>query len=473
MKRVLSLLLLCTLVLTVLPVGANAAGTRKPIYVGNPAVDYMAEEILDDLDLEDKSDYEQIVTVYDWIIEHGERYEWDGEYRFDPTEVQLASQGSFAQDYYDRLARGEILLRQDWEKVSGLCGSDYYGYSLDDTAQVASQAYSMMLKMTGSCASFTSLLTVLLGHLGYDSRQFHGEFVNMDGTQVEHTWSYALIDGKWYWMDIRIDHAIGGGHQYFMIEDTEQWAKEHIWSQEQSDWLYEHAEEIYELYEETDPEPTVPSEPPAEPSEPSAPPAEVPTEPSDDRVVLISSDWAADYMQRALEAGLMPDALLSKNLSHNMTRQEFSSVVVRLYESLTGAVLPDYDGPSPFTDCADADVLNAFRLGIVNGMGDGTFAPDATLTREQAAAMLGRTYELATQGIVFDGAFLPQSKDEFSDHGDIFDYAKPYIYFFVGNGVINGMGDGTFAPKGTLTREQALKISVVCFENLQISLSAS
>ena len=454
MKRTLSLLLALTLVLAILPMSASAEKVRKPIYVGNLAVDFMAEEILDDLDLEGRSDLEQITIVYDWIIANGERYDWDGEYRFDPNEVQADCQGRFAQEYYEKLANGEILLRQNWEDVSGLCGSDYYGYSLDETGQVAMQAYDMMLKMTGSCASFTSLLTVLLGHLGYDSRQFHGEFINMDGSQVEHTWNYALIDGKWYWMDIRIDHAIGGGHQYFMKEDTEAWAKEHIWPREQSDWLYEHTDEIYALYEAEDAEPAEPAEPPTD-------------------AALLCSDWAYDHMVRAQEAGLIPQTLWGEDLTMNITRQEFAAVAVLLYEAFTGVELPDYGGLSPFTDCEDADVLKACHLGIVNGMGDGTFAPDATLTREQASAMLGRTYEKATQGIIMEGAFLPQSPDTFIDHGEIFDYAKAYIYFFVGQRIIDGMGDGTFSPKGTMTREQALKISIVCRENLQILVSAS
>lgn len=468
MKRALSVLLLVALVLAAVPVGASAAAERTPIYVGNLAVDYMAQEILDRLELDGKSDYEQIVTVYDWIIENGERYEWDGEYRFDPTEVQLASQGSFAQEYQQKLANGEILLRQNWEEASGLSGSDYYGYSLDDTNQVASQAYNMMLKMTGSCAGFTSLLTVLLGHLGYDSRQFHGEFINMDGTQVEHTWNYALIGGTWYWMDIRIDHAIGGGHQYFMKEDTDAWAKEHIWPREQSDWLYEHTDEIYALYAAEDSTPPAPAEPPAEPSEdePAVPSVDVPAK-------LICSDWAADYMARAQELGLIPESLLPKDLSQGISRQEFSAAAVLLYEAFTGTQIPIYEGASPFSDCEDADVLKAFNLGIVNGMGDGTFAPYDTLTREQASAMLGRAYELATQGVTFEGAFLPQSTEYFSDHDNIFDYAKSYIYFFVGQGIINGMGDGTFAPKDTMTREQALKISIVCLENLYFSNSVS
>lgn len=456
MKRFLSLILLLALLLTALPVSASAANVRKPIYLGNLAVDYMADEILRGLELDGKSEYDKILTVYDWIIDNSERYEWDGEYRFDEAAVQLASQGSFAQSYYEKLSDGEILLRQEWEAVSGLCGTDFFGFSLDANYQIGLQAYSMMLKMTGSCASFTSLFTVLLGHLGYDSRQFHGEFINMDGSRVEHTWNYVLIDGTWYWFDIRIDHAIGGGsHQYFMIEDTENWALEHIWPREQSDWLAEHTEEIYALYA------------PAWTSEP------LPEESPAEEIELLCSDWAKGYMETALHHDLIPEALLTADLAQSITRQEFAAVALALYTSFTGLDIPAYEGLPPFFDTEDADVLKAYSLGLVNGMGDGTFAPDDTLTREQASAMLGRAYELATQGVLFGGAFLPQGPEEFSDHTEISDWSKNYIGFFVGQGVVNGMGDGTFAPKGTMTREQSLKIAAVCVQNLQNSASPS
>ncbi len=450
MKRALSLLLILAMLMAVLPT-ASAREVRKPIYLDNLAVDYMAEVILDRLDLEDLSEHDKIMTVYDWIIANSERYEWDGEYRFDEAEVLLESQGSFAQTYRELLAEGEILLRQDWEEVSGLRGSDYYGYSLDTTWQVASQAYTMMLKMTGSCASFTSLFTVLLSHLGYDSRLFHGEFINMDGSQVEHTWNYVLIDGTWYWFDIRIDHAIGGGHQYFMKEDTQAWAKEHIWPEEQSQWLVGHTEEIAALY---------------------APEAFPQDEPVPD-AAYTCSDWAADYMAAALTYGLIPESLLHADLTGEITRQEFAETALLLYTGFTGLDIPDYEGLTPFFDTEDAEVLKAYSLGLVNGMGDGTFAPDATLTREQAATMLGRAYELASQGVLFGGAFLPQGQEQFSDQAMISDYAKNYIGFFVGQGIVDGMGDGTFAPKGTMTREQALKISAVCVQNLQNYFSPS
>ena len=454
MKRLLSFLLILTMLFAVLPT-ASAQEIRKPIYMDDLAVDYMAEVILDRLDLEDLSERDKIKAIYDWIIANSERYEWDGEYRFDEAEVLSESQGSFAQKYRELLAEDEILLRKDWEEVSGLHGSDYYGYSLDTTWQVASQAYTMMLKMTGSCAAFTSLFTVLLSHLGYDSRLFHGEFINMDGSQVEHTWNYVLIDGTWYWFDIRIDHAIGGGHQYFMKEDTEAWAKEHIWPMEQSDWLVEHTEEIAALY---------------------APEEHVEQLPQDDPVseaAFTCSDWAKDYMDTALSHGLIPDSLLTEDLTGSITRQEFAETALLLYTGFTGLDIPDYEGLSPFFDTEDPAILKAYSLKLINGMGDGTFAPDATLTREQASTMLGRAYELASQGVLFDGMFLPQGPESFSDQSSISDYAKNYIGFFVGQGIVNGMGDGTFAPKGTMTREQALKIAAVCVQNLQNYFSPS
>ncbi|MBQ9967677.1 MAG: S-layer homology domain-containing protein [Oscillospiraceae bacterium] len=454
MKRLLSLLLISAMLFVMLPT-ASAKEIRKPIYVDDLAVDYMAEVILDRLELESLPEIDKIRTVYDWIIANSERYEWDGEYRFSESEVLMESRGSFAQKYRELLAEGQILVRQDWEDISGLHSSDYYGYCLDTTWQVASQAYTMMLKMTGSCAAFTSLFTVLLGHLGYDSRLFHGEFVNMDGSQVEHTWNYVLIDGTWYWFDIRIDHAIGGGHQYFMKEDTEAWAKEHIWNEAQSDWLVANTAEISALYA------------------PESRPDELPQDAPAAEAAYTCSDWAAGYMEAALFYDLIPMGLLQADLTAPITRQEFAETALLLYTRFTGLDIPAYEGLSPFLDTEDPQILKAYSLGLVNGMGDGTFAPDATLTREQASTMLGRAYELASQGVLFDGAFLPQSEEAFYDQGSISHYAVRYIGFFVGQQIIDGMGDGTFRPQDTMTREQALKIAAVCVQNLQNYFSPS
>ena len=64
-----------------------------------------------------------------------------------------------------------------------------------------------------------------------------------------------------------------------------------------------------------------------------------------------------------------------------------------------------------------------------------------------------------------DGSKLPQTGVKaFADDSSISSYARNYIYFFAGQDIINGVGNGKFAPKQSMTRESALKISVVTTE---------
>ena len=123
----------------------------------------------------------------------------------------------------------------------------------DSNDYVAWAAYQMMLYRVGQCHNFAGLLTVLLGHLGYDCRLIDGVFLNRDGSAVEHKWNYVLLDGKYYWLDVRMDHAnyerTGKlNHTYFLIEDTAQWEKKHSWDRSYSDAMMECAELMVETY---------------------------------------------------------------------------------------------------------------------------------------------------------------------------------------------------------------------------------
>ena len=46
----------------------------------------------------------------------------------------------------------------------------------------------------------------------------------------------------------------------------------------------------------------------------------------------------------------------------------------------------------------------------------------------------------------------------FDDDANIADYAKTAVEVLTGAGILNGMGDGTFAPKSTVTRAQSAKV---------------
>ena len=163
-------------------------------------------------------------------------------------------------------------------------------------------------------------------------------------------------------------------------------------------------------------------------------------------------------MARAGEMGLIPDSLAGQDLTQSITRKEFAAVAMKLYEAMTGKSAPYVS--SPFTDTNDGNVARAYGLGVVNGLGDGQFGPDRTLTREEAVTMLGRVCELAKTGAVEDGLSLGGGMMNFSDNAAIGQYARPYVSYFVAGGMVKGMEDGRFAPRGAMTREQALKVAL-------------
>jgi len=452
-KRLFALLLALTMLVGLLPVTAVAGQSKLygqvPIYLGYPDLDYMAEQILKDIDLSGKTAEDRIRAVYDWVIVNCDREGDTDTLYFDVDEVLKQAEGDFLKEMENAIVNGDATLRID---VAGEMGSaDGLTVPYDSNYYVASFAYPMMMYRVGNCAHYAALLTLLLNHLGYDCRLIDGEFINSDGSQVEHKWNMVLVDGQYYWLDPRMDHAAyekSGKlkHSYFMVKDTAQWEKKHQWDHSYSDAMMESAQLLVETYG------LLLSIPDA---------VEENTKTWSD-----CSDWAKLYLEKSLEKEIYPDAFVLADMTQPVTRGEFASVAVLFYQALTGKeTAVDPEKANPFTDvtAADEDVLVAYQLGIVNGMSANEFAPNGTLTREQAVTMLGRVVELAEAGKVSDGSGLKQGQTEvaaFTDEADIGTWAKNYVAYFVSHGVVNGMTDGSFAPKANMTREQAMKVAV-------------
>lgn len=111
------------------------------------------------------------------------------------------------------------------------------------------------------------------------------------------------------------------------------------------------------------------------------------------------------------------------------------------------------DATNPFTDVpADKWYTNAViwaaSEGIVNGVTETTFSPDATITREQIATILYRY------------AGKPDATGDLSTYPDevaVSTYAVDAMRWAVGMGIINGM-DGKLAPQSSATRAQIATI---------------
>ena len=98
-----------------------------------------------------------------------------------------------------------------------------------------------------------------------------------------------------------------------------------------------------------------------------------------------------------------------------------------------------------------ADAVNwAAEKGYVSGVGDGKFAPDASITREQMALILYRyAGSPDASGMVLR---------EFADGDSVSAYAVDAIRWAVHEGLISGMENNTLAPQGTATRAQVAQI---------------
>lgn len=164
------------------------------------------------------------------------------------------------------------------------------------------------------------------------------------------------------------------------------------------------------------------------------------------------------YVERAADLGIMKGhANGTFGPEDPITRAQ----VVQALANFAGADLSGYTG-SAFSDVKGEDwyapaVAWAVEHGIVNGMGDGTFAPDQPILREHLCNVLARY--LRSLGYEKSG-----TPDQFTDDGLISDSGKAHVYFCVSMGIVNGMGDGTFAPQHTATRGQMAKLLVGMYD---------
>ena len=158
-----------------------------------------------------------------------------------------------------------------------------------------------------------------------------------------------------------------------------------------------------------------------------------------------ASAWAHDDIARAIELRLVPQNLQSA-FTQPITRAEFAALAVALYEAVTGE---EIIGRMEFNDTADINVQKMGYLGVVTGVGGGNFAPNQSLTREQAAVMLARLSSAISQP-------LPQANPTFADNANISAWAFEAVGQMQASGIMGGVGGNNFSPSGAYTREQSI-----------------
>ncbi len=170
----------------------------------------------------------------------------------------------------------------------------------------------------------------------------------------------------------------------------------------------------------------------------------------------VRTHWARESIEYVAEAGLFNGVSATTFCpSQNMSRGMLVTVLYRM------AGLPAVNASSNFTDVdaaayyADA-VAWASENGVVEGMGNGIFAPNNSITRQDLVTMFSRYAQVA-------GLTLPEtitdSLSKYSDYADIGAWALEAVEWAYKGGLINGRTDTTLVPTGTATRAE---VAVIC-----------
>lgn len=174
---------------------------------------------------------------------------------------------------------------------------------------------------------------------------------------------------------------------------------------------------------------------------------------------VLPTSWYFDAVSYVSNRGIMQGTENGFEPENEMTRAMLVTVLYRLENNSDASyqnVFADVETDAWYYD----SVLWAADNGIVNGVGDGLFAPDKSVTRQEMAAILYR-YALIKG---YDGSKEGELQ-VFADHNEISSWATEALLWANGKELIKGTSEITISPKETATRAQVATILMRFCEN--------
>jgi len=160
----------------------------------------------------------------------------------------------------------------------------------------------------------------------------------------------------------------------------------------------------------------------------------------------ISGHWAQDSILSAQKKGLMFGTGGSKfRPDLPTTRAQAATILVRALKlepaKAVGETFRDVNG-----HWARQEIETAQAYGIIRGVGEGRFAPDEPITREQMAVMLDRilNLDIDPENLVY---FIDTNVEELT-------WSYSAIIRLASRNVFSGYPNGFFYPKQNITRAQ-------------------
>lgn len=167
---------------------------------------------------------------------------------------------------------------------------------------------------------------------------------------------------------------------------------------------------------------------------------------------ITDAKWAETAVNAMYEKGIVSgDGDGNFRPNDSVKREEFVKMII------VAAGMHSETANCEFSDLhtsswAYSYIASAVNNGIVNGVSETNFGLGQTLTRQDMAVICARALAKVKP--------IAKIREDvvFSDDEEISDYAKDSIHSLYCAEMVNGMGDGSFAPKGIATRAQAAQM---------------
>ena len=164
-------------------------------------------------------------------------------------------------------------------------------------------------------------------------------------------------------------------------------------------------------------------------------------------IVLLNNDysWARAAIDRLYKDGIVNSkSPISYAPGKNITRGDFAMFLVRTL-GLSAEGAENFTDVSPSAEYADA-LSTGRALGILNGIGENKYNPEAEITRQEMMTIIARGLQLSGEGVDISA---------YPDAAQIADYAVDHVKAMIASGLVQGNADGTINPLGKTTRAEA------------------
>jgi|GEM_PF-546981 len=168
----------------------------------------------------------------------------------------------------------------------------------------------------------------------------------------------------------------------------------------------------------------------------------------------IQGHWAEEMIKQAVIQGIIsgyPDGSFQPEAS--ITREEFIVMLVRALKLKGDQSQLLFKDTTEIGNWAKDSISLAVQAGIVIGYADGTFRPNAEISRVEMSALLE-----AAMRIVYGMNVETDNELTFTDSDNIPAWAKDAVVAVASNGLMTGRGSNNFVPNEATTRAEAITV---------------